>query len=110
MVNITPLKIFLKLFPEDLFELIVFQTILYATQKNKPYKSISVKEIKIFFGIYRVMAMKKLPSYRDYWSTSSDLHDYYISPLMQMNRFRWLLGHLHLNYNSVPKKGRPPSL
>jgi hypothetical protein len=83
MVDITPLKIFLKLFPEDLFELIVFQTNLYATQQNKPYKPTSVEEIKIFFGINMVMAMKKLPSYRDYWSTSSDLHDHYISPLMQ---------------------------
>lgn len=93
MVDITPLKIFLKLFPKDLFELIVFQTNLYATQQNKPYKSTSVEEIKLFLGINMVMAMKKLSSYRDYWSTSSDLHDYYISPLMQMNRFGWLLGH-----------------
>jgi len=93
MIDITPLKIFLKLFPEDLFELIVFQTNLYATQQNKPYKPTYVEEIKIFFRINMVMSMKKLPSYRDYWSTSSDLHDYYI---MQMNRLGWLLGHLHL--------------
>jgi len=106
MVDITPLKIFLKLFPEDLFELIVFQTNLYATQQNKPYKPTTVEEIKIFFGINMVMAMKKLPSYRDYWLSSSDLHDHFIAPLMQMNRFGWLLGHLHLNDNSVqPKKG-----
>lgn len=52
------------------------------------------------------MAIKKLPSYRDNWSTSSDLYDHYVSPLMQMNRFGWLLGHLHLNDNSVqPKMG-----
>ncbi|KAE9522897.1 hypothetical protein AGLY_016708 [Aphis glycines] len=102
MVDITPLKIFLKLILKDLFELIVFQTNLYATQKNKPYKPTSVE---IFFGLNMVMAMKKLPSYRDYWSTSSDLHDHYISPLMQMNRFGWLLGHIHFNDNSVqPKK------
>lgn len=106
MVDISPLKIFLKFFPEDLFELIVFQTNLYATQQNKPYKPTSVEEINIFFGINMVMAMKKLPSYRDYWSTSSDLHDHYISPLMQMNRIGWLLGHIHFNDNSVqPKKG-----
>jgi len=106
MVDITPLKIFLKLFPEDLFELIVFQTNLYATQQNKPYKPTSVEEIKIFFEINMVMAMKKLPSYRDYWSSSSDLHDHFVAPLMQINRFGWLLGHLHLNDNSVqPKKG-----
>lgn len=49
MIDITPLKIFLKLFLDDLFELIVFQTNLYATHQNKPYKPTSVEEIKICF-------------------------------------------------------------
>lgn len=52
------------------------------------------------------IAIKKLPSCSDYWSTSSDFHDPFLAPLIQMNRFGWLLGHLHLNDNSVrPKKG-----
>lgn len=106
--DITPLKILLKLFPDDLFDFIVFQTNLYATQENKPFQPTTIDEIKIFFGINLFMAIKKLPSYRDYWSTASDLHDYFIAPLMPMNRFGWLLGHLHLNDNSLqPKKGDP---
>lgn len=76
MVDITPLKLFLKLFPEDLFDLNVFLTNLNATQQNKPYQPTTVEEIKIFFGINMFIAMKKLPSYRDYWSMSSDFRDY----------------------------------
>lgn len=102
------MKLFLKLFPEELFELIAFQTNVYATQQNTSYQPTCTEEIKIFFGINMFMAMKKLPSYRDYWSTSSDFHNHYIAPLIQMNRFGWLLGHLYLNDNSIqPKKGDP---
>lgn len=59
-----------------------------------------------FLGINILMDMKRLPSYRDYWSTSLDLHDEYISSLMTVNRFGWLLSSLHLNDSSVmPKRG-----
>lgn len=52
------------------------------------------------------MDIKKQCSYRDYWSSAPDLNDAYISSLMPVNRFSWLLSHLHVNDNSVmPKKG-----
>jgi len=52
------------------------------------------------------MSLKHLPSYRDYWSNATDFHDHYISKLMPMNRFGWLLSHLHFNDNSLqPKRG-----
>jgi len=36
------------------------------------------------------------------------LHDSYISILMTVNRFGWLLSHIHLNNNSlIPKKNQP---
>lgn len=52
------------------------------------------------------MGIKRMSSYRDYWSSSPDLHDSYISSLMTVNRFGWLLSTLHIN-NSVlmPKRG-----
>ncbi|KAJ8892795.1 hypothetical protein PR048_005376 [Dryococelus australis] len=48
--------------------------------------------------------MKVLPSYHDYWSTKPDFHDYYISGLLTVNRFGWLLSHIHFNDNSVQPK------
>lgn len=51
------------------------------------------------------MSIKKLPSYHNYWSPVCDLHDHFISSLINVNRFGWLLGHIHLNDNSIqPKK------
>lgn len=52
------------------------------------------------------MEIKRSPTYRDYWSTSPDLHDAFISKLMTVNRFGWLLSNLHMNDNNMmPKKG-----
>ncbi|GBM13943.1 hypothetical protein AVEN_152373-1 [Araneus ventricosus] len=57
-------------------------------------------------GINLYMGIKKLPSYRDYWSTSPLLHDKYISKYLSVEQFSWLLAHIHLNDNSLqPPRG-----
>lgn len=94
------------MFPETLVNHIVFHTNLYATQVGKRFTPTIASEINTFLGINLLMGIKRLPSYRDYWSSSPELHDHYISSLMNVNRFGWLLSHIHLNEYSVrPKKG-----
>ncbi|KAB0804596.1 hypothetical protein PPYR_01566 [Photinus pyralis] len=112
--NPTPGKLFQVFFDDGLLEHIVFQTNLYANQTNlQKSKSTSITpttkcEFMAFLGINILMGIKVLPSYRDHWSSSPDLHDPYISQLMNVNRFSWILGNLHLNDNEVmPKKGQP---
>ena len=61
----------------------------------------TVCEIKTFLAINLIMGIKRYPSYRDHWSTNPILHDPYVSQLMFVNRFGWILSHLHLNDNSV---------
>ena len=52
------------------------------------------------------MDVKRLPSYRDYWSSNSQLNDAYISSSMPVKRFSFLLRNLHLNDQiKEPKKG-----
>jgi len=54
------------------------------------------------------MGIKRQASCRDYWSSAPDLHDSYISKLMSVNRFGWLLSNIHLNDNMLmPKRGDP---
>ena len=80
---------------------IVFQTNLYATQEGKNFVHVSLSEL-----LNLLMGIKKLPSYSDYWSSCEALHDAYILSLMSVKRFSWILGHLHLNDNSLqPKRG-----
>jgi len=55
------------------------------------------------------MGIKTQPSYWDYWSTDEDLNDPYISKLMAVNRFSWMLSHLHLNNNALLPSGDQPT-
>ena len=106
MEDHSPLALFLELFPKSHFENIVFQTNLYATQEGKNFKPVSLEEIYRFIAINLLMGIHKLPSIKDYWSSSEMLQVPYISKQMGVRRFEWILGHLHLNDNSLqPKKG-----
>lgn len=54
------------------------------------------------------MCIKRLPNYRNYWSSAPDLHDNYVSSLMSVKRFSWLLSLIHFNDNQhQPKRGEP---
>lgn len=106
----TPLEVFSLLFPEELFERIVFETNLYAVQEklDNTYIPTTLDEMKCFIGVNVLMGIKRLPSYKDYWSARNEIRDYFIASCMSRNRFSWLLGHLHLHDNSIqPKKDHP---
>ncbi|KAJ8980494.1 hypothetical protein NQ317_000610, partial [Molorchus minor] len=69
---------------------------------------VTLGEIKCFMGLNILMGIKKMPSYKDYWSARIDLRDHFIASCMSRNRFSWLLGHIHVNDNTLqPKKGHP---
>jgi len=80
---------------------IVFHTNLYAEQKGSRYTITNNNEIRTFIGINYIMGINNLPSYRDYWSTIPYLRNEYICQLMTVNRFGWLLSHIHLNDNML---------
>lgn len=82
-------------------EEIVFQTNLYAMQEGKHFTPLTLEELYKFLAINLLMGIKRLPSYRDYWSSFEDLHDAYISKQMSVKRFSWILSRLHLNDNTV---------
>lgn len=110
--NITPYFLFSLFLTNDVLDDIAFQTNLYAEQEfqksSKKYTPTSTDEVKLFLGINLLMGIKVLPSYRDYWSTDNDLNDPYISKLMVVNRFGWMLSHLHLNNNALlPNRQQP---
>lgn len=108
--DINPQNLFKVFISDEIIDNIVFQTNLYAEQifqkTGKVYKPTSRSEVNTFIGMNILMGIKCMPSYRDYWSSSPDLHDSYIARLMPVNRFGWLLSHLHLNDNNLaPKRG-----
>jgi len=104
----TPFTIFNYLFSDEIMNMLVEQTNLYSFQRSqktgKLYTQTNIQEVKTFFGINLLMGIKRMPSYRDYWSSHLDLHDSYISGLMTVNRFGWLLSTLHINNNVMMPK------
>ena len=104
-----PSDIFLMLFNSQLLKHVAYHTNLYATQKmggSTHFQQTNEQEIKQFLAINLMMGIKKLPSYKDYWSSDPALRDVYISSIMSRNRFSWLLNHIQLNDNDKqPKKG-----
>nr|CAI5826693.1 unnamed protein product [Callosobruchus analis] len=57
-------------------------------------------EKRAFLAVNLLMGIKKLPSYRDYWSSMPELRDHFINQKLPSDRFIQLLGHFHLNDNS----------
>ena len=108
MESPSPGKIYQLFLDDEILDLIVFQTNLYSQQTSDRPKLTTREEVKTFLAINLLMGLKRLPSYRDYWSTSPEFHDPYISSLMTVKRFSWLLSNLHLNDNAImPKRGEP---
>lgn len=103
----SPLDTFLCLFPPSFIDLLVFQTNLYATQRyGERFLPTNEEEMRCFLGVNLMMGLTKKPSYRDYWSSSIQMRDPYISSSISRDRFDWHLSNLHLNDNTVqPKKG-----
>ncbi|MGH0160560.1 UNVERIFIED_CONTAM: hypothetical protein FKN15_039459 [Acipenser sinensis] len=56
------------------------------------------------------MGVKTAPSYHDFWSSYAELRCHYISTLMGVNRFSWLLANFHLNDNVLIPERNDPSL
>lgn len=56
---------------------------------------------KSFLTLNLMTGIKKLNSYRDYWSSKLEIRDPLISSVMSRDRFAWLLCNLYLNDNSL---------
>lgn len=96
---------FSKIITKEIIEHIVFQTNLYAQQSGKRYTPTNALEIQAFIGINFLMGIKAQASYRDYWSSRPELNDGFISKIMPIRRFDWILSNIHLNDSTLmPKK------
>ncbi|XP_064467766.1 piggyBac transposable element-derived protein 3-like isoform X2 [Ornithodoros turicata] len=104
--EVRPVDVFLQLFPEDLIDDMVFQTNLYAVQNATTFPPTNNEEMKAFLAINILMGIKKLPSYRDYWSSMEIMRDPYIANVMSVKRFSSLLSNFHISDNSrAPERG-----
>ena len=108
-----PLDFFMLLFDDSIFDLVVAETNLYASQ-NHPgdrYKwyDTHAKEMKLFVGMIIAMEIHQVPQLEDYWTSESLLPVSGIVKGMPIDRFKVLLQCLHVNDNTTAKSRNDPN-
>lgn len=94
----TPYEYFLKLFPLEVIDHIVYQTNLYVKQKdiNTSFAT-NRDEIMNFIGLLLYMGVCDLPSLDDYWAKETRVPQ--VANVMSSKQFRYLRRHIHFNDN-----------
>ncbi|XP_065568964.1 piggyBac transposable element-derived protein 1-like [Artemia franciscana] len=98
----TPLKYFQKFFDDELLELIVEQSNLFALQTEGCNLCLTVEELKVFMSIILLLGVIKVPYYRMHWEAATRYPK--ISDKMGRQRFAKIKRFLHFNDNSKAKK------
>ena len=89
---------FEQMFPVDIIEDIVYQTNLYARQRNVNTKfSIDKHELMVFIENVIYRGVINLPSIEDYWA--EDTRVMQVAEFMSSKRFRTIRSFLHFNNN-----------
>lgn len=101
----TPTDVIMK-FLDPILDNIVYESNLYAVQRNK-ILNVQKAELLAFIGINQFMGYHVLPSWRHYWSCSSDLGVSVVRDTMNRLRFDTILANLHVNDNAkIPSNNK----
>ncbi|KAK4299449.1 hypothetical protein Pmani_028262 [Petrolisthes manimaculis] len=93
-----PFEYFSIFFTEDTISHIVYQTNLYARQKNLCSNFVlDDKEFMVFIGLVIFMGVTSLPSIVDYWKRMTRIPQ--VADIMSKNRFKQIRATLHFNDN-----------
>ena len=102
--TVSPIEIFsLVTGLEELLELIVEQSNLYAHQNGRNF-TVTKEELKTFLGINFLMAINKQPTIAEYWIVDNQIGNVGIQNTMIRNRFREILQSLHFVDNRKDNK------
>ncbi|KAK3888365.1 hypothetical protein Pcinc_007565 [Petrolisthes cinctipes] len=93
-----PHEFFMRMLPIELLEDMVYQTNLYAHQKDVSTTfSIDIHDLMVFTGIVLYMGVMRGPSIDDYWALDTRMSQ--ITEYMSSKRFRQIRALLHFNNN-----------
>lgn len=102
----TPIKMFTTLFPDDLVEMITFETNRNRIINGSKCKPVTKQDIYTFMGILMYMSVVHLPFRRMYWSPLTRQET--IANAMSVNKFEYILSMLHFCDNSIAKEKDQP--
>lgn len=98
---------------DDVVELIVEQSNLYASQvlgeeRYAQWEKMTSEEVKAYLGFKVLMGIVKLPSTMHYWSRNPALHQPSISDRISRDRFKQISRFLHFVDNTtLAERGHP---
>ena len=95
-IPMSTMEYFRQFFPEDLWDLIVDQTNLYALQNNRPFQ-LSIPDLKQFIGILFLMGVVNMPQLNMYWADSTRYPQ--IADIISRNQFHEVSANLHFADN-----------
>lgn len=98
--DLSPIDLFYKFFDEEVLNLIIEQSNLYASQKNAATFVLTESALKNFLGILLISGYHTLPSMSDYWSTNPTLGIPIVKQIMSRNKFREIKRFLHFSDNN----------
>lgn len=104
-----PVDFFKRFVDNDIIQLLVCQTNLYAKQmKLKHWHDTDESEIKSFVGMLIAMGLHDLPRTELYWSSDRLFRVTPIAHIMPVKRFKKIRQAIHVNDNTAaPKRGDP---
>ena len=100
LVAKNPINFFHLMFTAEMSNNLVEQSELYAHRDaNCPSFSVTIENMRQFFGILLISNYHFLPNERDYWRTAEDLGSKLIAKMMSRNRFQELKQFCHVADN-----------
>ena len=94
-----PTKILELFLDDEVIELIVMHSNLYAAGKDVVL-GLTASEFKCFLAIIFLSGYVPVPRWRMFWERRSDAHNALVSGAMRRNRFETIFSHLHVADNA----------
>ncbi len=98
--DLSPVDFFELFFDDDVLELMVEQSIVYAIFKGEHNYIVTKEEMKVFLGILIVSGFVPVPSRRMFWETSTLTRNEAVYRAMRRNKFEKIMQYLHLKDNT----------
>lgn len=92
--NPDPMDIFMKLFDDNIFTLLVEYTNMYAVSHNRS-GDVTPDEMRCFVGVLLLSGYVRVPRREMYWENAKDVTNEVISKAMPRNRFRFIMQNIH---------------
>ena len=101
----SPVSVFEEVFSEEIVQLILKETVRYATEwKNRPSTTISSDDLKLFIGVLLISGYHKLPSETQYWSNDENLGLQVVKNAISKARFQDMKSNHYIFVTTVKSK------